>query len=85
MLKSFNIKDVDKSEIEETCYYYKVISDNEFEVSRKKQKGFYPYVHYNNKVDEPYTKNIGYIRDEHNSILYICFYNDKIEMKGEEE
>ena len=85
MLKSFNIKDVDKNEIEETCYYYKVISDNEFEVSRKKQRGFYPYVHYNNKVDGDYTKNIGYIRDENNSILYICFYNDKIEPKGEEE
>ena len=85
MLKSFNIKDVDKNEIEETCYFYKVISDNEFEVSRKKQRGFYPYVHYNNKVDGDYTKNIGYIRDEHNSILYICFYNDKIEPKGEEE
>ena len=85
MLKSFNIKDVDIKEIEETCYYYKVINDNEFEVSRKKQKGFYPYVHYNNVVDEPCEKNIGYIRDEHNSILYICFYNDKIEVKGEEE
>ena len=84
MLKSFNIKDVDKNEIEETCYYYKVISDNEFEVSRKKQKDFYPYVHYNNKVDGDYTKNIGYIIGSHNSILYICFYNDKIEPKGEE-
>ena len=85
MLKSFNIKDVNKEEIEETCYYYKVVSDNEFEVSRKKQRGFYPYVHYNNKVEGDYTKNIGYIIDTHNSILYICFYNDKIEPKGEEE
>ena len=85
MLKSFNIKDVNKEEIEETCYYYKVVNDNEFEVSRKKQRGFYPYVHYNNVVDGEYTKNIGYIRDIHNSILYICFYNDKIEPKGEEE
>ena len=84
MLKSFNIKDVDVKQIEQTCYYYKVISDNEFEVSRKKQRGFYPYVHYNNKVDGDYTKNIGYIRDENNSILYICFYNEKIEPKGEE-
>lgn len=85
MLKSFSIKDVDIKEIEETCYYYKVISDNEFEISTKKQKGFYPYVHYNNKVDEPCEKKIGYIRDAHNSILYICFYNDKIVVKGEEE
>ena len=85
MLKSFNIKDVDKNEIEENCYFYKIISDTEFEMSIKKQRGFYPYVHYNNKVDEPYTKNIGYIRNENNSILYICFYNDKIEPKGEEE
>ena len=54
-------------------------------MSIKKQRGCYPYVHYNNKVDGDYTKNIGYIRDEHNSILYICFYNDKIEPKGEEE